>query len=453
MIIAYGKRKPAKKQMNQLNQRKKEKLLFIYPLLVILTPIYNLPGLPPLRLDDLYLLAFGTIAIANGALSYMLKSLSSRTLFIFFLWATFSFSINTLRFDQGLWQGISPLLVIVRLLLIGMLVNWVIKGSNSGENTLKGVYRAVLIGACISAAIYLLQVYRVPGLGLILTGIYSGFGEKYIGGYFTGGGLFRAPGTMGNPNFQASLMAVTFLCGWSLARRSKVTLKNTCIFIGIGSLMLVALLATGSRTGLAATLAGVAGFEALLLLRSGLKIKTLFFAITLSCLVFVLVSMDTPLSRVTSRAIEVLNLQEESLVDKIEQSRGLVWRYSLNRIDSEDLWLFGSGVEPDFVIDSGYIRNIYQYGIVGLAIVCFLYILIGRMLVRKKFGHLSESHIGGLCLVFVCIIIEFTFGIIWTAKLGPIVLYLFFWNDGLLSKQSFYQSAPRMRGSEIPRYN
>lgn len=205
---------------------------------------------------------------------------------------------------------------------------------------------------------YLLNIFILAGFFIALTSAYSLYNFKIT---YQAGSRFIGSGALSNPLLSSHIFGLFSVLFFTLSLTIK-NIKITAIYIAIGSILVIAVVATGSRTPLLALIA-TAAWISLILKNKKSIIIIVFSAAVLACIYLV---------------------YPEALLSRGLSYRPELWSVAINQIIEKPILGYGFDSNSGFYISSLgiafrephniHLSILYFTGIVGFTLWCVMHI-------------------------------------------------------------------------------
>jgi hypothetical protein len=358
--------------------------LAIYLTLVVWTPIFAVPHMPPLRADDVWLVVWLLWRVLHSD-KFKQPQLGAAILMVLLgaLTASSFFSVVV-----NLIQGVE-VLDLRRFFTVGIfgrmfVIVWVISTTAVTPNYVDRVIVAFVCAMFTSGSVVLVQHWDIAPLDQLSFAIWSDYSDSYNRGFYTGE-KYRAIGTIGNPNFLGEFYCVNFACSVYLFLSSSGLRQRLRMLGGLASAVFSAyiiLFTSGSRTALICLLV-----VALYMIVGGglLQRKTTFLGVASVLGSFAILvkfagkdSFNLPERMQTlfsARSFAELKADDELLGVRFD-----MWAQRLTFLETDFgafFWGVGFASNELLIADNGFLRLMLQYGIAGLTlgVLFWMYVL------------------------------------------------------------------------------
>jgi hypothetical protein len=359
--------------------------LAIYLTLVVWTPIFAVPNLPPVRADDAWLVVWMLWQVWNSY-KFRIPPRGVAILLVLFgaLTAT-SFSSVAINLIQG-----AEVLNLRQFFTVGIfgrmvVIVWLISTTVVTADYMDRVIVAFVSSMVTSGFVVLVQHWDIAPLDQLSFAIWSDYSDVYNRGFYTGE-KYRSIGTIGNPNFLGEFYCVNFACSAYLYLTSFSFRQRLRMLGGLASSafsVYIVLFTSGSRTALICLL--VLGLYMIVggsFIRR--KIASLGVAGVLGCLAILVKfagkdSFNLPermQSLLSTRSFAELKADDELLGVRFD-----MWAQRVTFLETDFgafFWGVGFANNDLLIADNGFLRLLLQYGIFGLTlgVLFWIYVLL-----------------------------------------------------------------------------
>lgn len=372
--------------------------LLVYVVLVIWTPILSFPPLPPVRLDDAWLLIW--VGLTIGRSESRTEGLDAAGGFPFLcLFGLAVLSALAVLFNLALeGEGSLRALLTVGTYLRMAVLLWLITKIYWTVDSTRLLAIVYVIATTLSAVIVLIQYFGIYPLDAQTIGLWTDYSLIYVD-ELVRGKVSRTVGTIGNPNYLGEFFCLNlafslFLVGNGIGSKEA---KRYMVLGALSALisLYVIIFCSASRTAVIATIAILFYYVfGLLWIRRHVgtgAVGALLLVGTLSFVIYRGGEIVIP-ERVTMMT-EVRSASEISSTDDLLGGRIAMWQHRWNVLrDNPRILLVGLGITSNelLITDNGYFRLLLQSGILGLLAGCSLWIYLvwhsHRNIIKRNAG-------------------------------------------------------------------
>ena len=339
---------------------------------VVLSPFMQFPGLPAIKLEDMWL-AFGGILLAikiakEKNLKFICPSYA-KTFSVFIVWIAFTIFLSSYR-EPHLYSNRDWMEIIknVKLLIILLLaVNVKLEG-----NKQKKIVNTMIITMLVASAFGFMQYFNFLNVNSWLTPHY--IFEAKIRDLENQN---RVVSTFGNPNTYAGALLIGIAFSFCEFLKSYKIKYALCLMV-----FFVALMTSLSRTALVVSLIMISIMSFMIFWKTRHKIKMLFY-FSFIPLIFLIGLQFAP-----DRFFYRMSFLDDVSQDTSFQARLGIWRLIFETRTKINL-LTGTGPvkQIHFEFDNEWLMLLTYYGTIGIAI--FLTIFVG---VYLKLGEMKNNN-------------------------------------------------------------
>lgn len=352
--------------------------LSVYVVALVLSPVISLPGLPAVRLDDIWLL-IGAAALSVMLLTRRIKlnslkvfsPIQKRIIFMFLLillWITFTITISVFKtpelYTHRDWFEV---IKFGKYLLIFVLASTLALDSKR----MWKFAEVVLFAVSISSILGLMQYFDFLDVNSWLTPLYADLDDERTLNSLVN--QQRIVGTIGNPNAFAALMLIGLsIVGVKILNKAKI--RHYLAFI----LFSVCLFLTLSRTGFVALAVLILFVIVLTALISKNKLSILM-RLGLPFLLLLIGLQFVP-EEFFWRIGLISNIEN----DNSFQARLDLWKFVWSNEVMNNMFV-GTGPikgEP-YYYDNEWLQIIKTYGLIGLGLFVYLFVQMYRGMKNK----------------------------------------------------------------------
>ncbi len=348
------------------------KAVAIYLALVVWTPIIPMRPLPPLRLDDLWLVyVVARQSMVRAPFRQVATRFPAR---VFLLTALCSLIIDMARDHSLSVTNLLASLLYFRYVLIAMMV----RHTRWNTDDLHRLFLWLSIAITASLPVVTIQTMNFQPLAILTTQLWAGQTDKYLTGFSTLGYLRRSVGTIGNPNYLGFFLWLNVLLSLFLAnihtwRHSGAKRTGQWLHLGIAILSLYLIVfSTASRTAVILSSITVLYLQMMLQMINPRRVSTFLLILLAMSAAGYWISMRPG---VLPKRLTVLSREEiASPSGKVWQGGGRweMWEDRISEItDGGALWL-GLGRETALESDNGYLEAILRGGVIILVLILLL---------------------------------------------------------------------------------
>jgi hypothetical protein len=405
-------------------------LIAIYLGLIVLTPLWKVPGLPAIRLDDIWLLLASAVIFFNRPSLRVQRELMIPLVCV--LAITLASLMSFLAAGYFLTTFFSVLSTI-RLLFVIYIVSNV-------QITLPGLKRmtlVIILVGCINVGAALVYYYHIAPFDLILLKLYTsadGF-EKYSAALLESGHLGRAGGTMANPNYLGFLLVLSILACVDRAFTSKIITKILSIGGILGFTYVIAFILQ-SRSALVVEVIMVAAYVVIYFIKRGNILGyTMLVVMVIAGLMLVVFgfAFTDMLPRRVAAIFQVTSIDDFLYQGELLGPRMNIWTYQIELI-SENAKSFLFGYLPyggTTVSDNSFINTWYRAGFLGfisyiIMTISYLVVLMRRLRHVAPNGPLLAVRVMFIAMVMMSCLIDLTADTLYSAKWGVLCMTLLF---------------------------
>lgn len=406
-------------------------LVSIYVIFLILTPIVKAGIGVPLRLDDIFLLFLIAVMPIN---SFLRPSFLNIVMLCFCLSCFVSLVAGLAGGSAFSFSSANDVFVAVRLFLVVAVVQYYVRTTENIHQIFMWLYRAI----CISAVVAALQYFRIQPFDIFLVNLYSQGGEKYLSGLAGYIPVWRVVSTYGNPNYAGLFFVIGAIFSVHMIdRRLRDVVIHGVVLVALTMLCVISL---SSRTSLVLLVLCFFLYNGISMYINKFSLRR-FFKMSVVLILILILSFSiyqiVPKEAFTTRIKEFLNMSTSTLnmYDILIQSRGVNWANTIGELRNQNLWLFGVGPRPEFVVDSGYMYVLYTQGTVGLSLILLLWIWPVLTLRKIRPGPSGKTAAYVITILMGSAIFAVVAPVFFHPKVGPIVaVFLGMWQ--VLLKES-----------------
>jgi hypothetical protein len=405
-------------------------LIAIYLGLIVLTPLWKVPGLPAIRLDDIWLLLASAVIFFNRPSLRLQRELIVP--FVCILTITLMSLVSFLAAGYFLSTFFSVLSTIRLLFVIYMVSNVQI--------TLPGLKRMTLViifVGCINVGAALVYRYHIAPFDLILLKLYTseeGF-NKYSAALLEFGHISRPGGTMANPNYLGFLFVLSALGCLHRAFTSKFLYRILSIVGILGFTYAIAFIVQ-SRSALVIELLMIAAYVVIYFIKRGNILGyALLFMMGIAGVILVVfgLAFTDMLPRRVAAIFQVTSLDDFLYQGELLGPRMNIWTYQIELI-SENAKTFLFGYLPyggTTVSDNCFINTWYRAGFLGfisyiLLTISYLVVLVRRLRHVDPNGPLMAVRVMFIAMVMMSFLVDLTADTLYSAKWGVLCMTLLF---------------------------
>ncbi|MGO1057706.1 O-antigen ligase family protein [Planococcus sp. FY231025] len=363
--------------------------LYIMIPFIILSPIIPLPGLPAVKLDDLWL-AFGALIFLTMLSLKKDKNFTfqlpifARLYLLFIGWIAISILITSFQspelYSHRDWLEVYKNVKLLLILLVAVNIKMAVPEK---QKSLKIILSSILISAIFG----ILQFFNVLAINTWLTPYFVSNIDKY--GTET---LSRVVGTFGNPNIFAAALLVGIALSYSQFFSSYK--KRYLVLL---TFFFVVMTFTMSRTILIATIVLILFLSLFIFIKS--KRKKTF----LKSLFFVPLIMIVGLQFAPDRFFFRIGGLDDLSTDSSFQTRLQIWGNIFNDYTRDHILLgMGPASKLNITFDNEWLLILTTYGVVGtFLLLCFfiaMYHRLGKM--NSSEINFQNNTVQGLLIVF-----------------------------------------------------
>lgn len=376
---------------------------------IILSPNIKLPGVPAIRLDDLWLM-FGLVVIlftkgfkrSNFTFSFPVYA---KIFLAFIAWIAVTIFFSSYK-EPYFYAHSDWLEIYKNLKLLGILL---IAANIKLENgMLKKIVHAALLAFFITSVFGFLQYFNAFNINSWLTVHYAST-EKY--GIEN---MSRVVGSYGNPN----VFAVALLIGIAFSF-SEYLHSFKVKYLLLMAVFFVAVIMTVSRTAI------ISGALLILIMSALSIVKTKKKVSTFLMLSFIPITILVGLQFASDKFYFRLNSLSNISTDTSYQARLINWQ-AIFTTRTKDNLLTGTGPVSRFRItfDNEWLMLLTLYGAIGTAIFIITFAVIYINLSKMKSNNVYYYNIALKGLLIVLAISMFTMPVFQQLQLMPIVILL-----------------------------
>jgi len=342
-----------------------ELAVVVYVALVVLTPLWKVPSLPAIRLDDIWLLLVAMMMFVRiGSFK-----IDPRLLFPFICIITISLMsvvsfIVAGHLDFTFFSVLSTLRLAVLIYVVSQ-VSFSVDG-------MRLLGAAVISTGVVNIGAAIVYYYNIAPFDLMLVKLFTsaeGY-HKYAESLLYIGHMSRAGGTMGNPNYLGVLFALCMLLSLDKIFNGKFVSKVFSFLCLIGFAFSI-IFFLQSRTGMLIGFASLVTYASVYLVKRGHVFGYLILILVPITSVLLMAGAFAFPELLPRRMASVFHA--ESFSDIFQESglmgsRVEMWTYQLEQIFSQPVtFIFGyMPYAPTTTSDNGYIAVFYRSGFLGL---------------------------------------------------------------------------------------
>lgn len=392
--------------------------LAVYIACVVWTPILPMRPLPPLRLDDLWLLIVVLAQVIK-------RRRDEGTRWHFGIVACGILALLTVVTNVLTRPTLSGFFQVGILIRYG-LVMWVIQNIKWREPLLYSFQKSIMWIVCSTYIVIALQYFRTA-LGRFFTGLWTGFGEKYYGLETWSSSAARAIGTMGNPNSLGIVLAMAGLIALCCIFGKERTRHQIVLYILFFLTFVTVMYCTVSRTGfIAYSITSALAMVMALCTRSWPRGRIAMILLAVCALVTVSAG-DFLLPKRFRLLTEVEGLWDYTQLEGPLGGRIAMWRRNWAELTSSpSALMWGVGIRTRHTVDNGLVKAFVAHGAVfGVA-----YLLLWGGALWQGFrsvfsGQLRDWANLRICNAVVLLLLlqfEFSADAFFNAKIGPLIV-------------------------------
>ncbi len=332
--------------------------------IIIFSPQINLPSLPAIRLDDLWLV-YGSIILlvkyANKKVSIRIQPYSkniSYTFIVFLAWIAFTIFLSSYRepyyYSNRDWLEIvkNAKLLILFAVSSALLID---------KKQLGRLVNVLIFSLFISALFGFTQYFNFANVNSWLTPYFIFDTQVY--GLETHG---RVVGFFGNPNVFAGFLIVGIGLSFSLLLNSAKLIQIIPLTV-----FLIAMFFTQSRTGLIVAVLVAAWIAFQSFLKSRKKIRIIFISLIASMIPLI------SLSFAPDKFFDRISVLTDISNDNSFNTRIMNWQSIIDdRVKGNMLTGTGPVSELHYYFDNEWLQLLTNYGIIGIGLLLFLFLQI-----------------------------------------------------------------------------
>lgn len=376
---------------------------------IILSPSIPLPGLPSIRIDDIWL-AFGTIVLivlaSKSKKISIVFPLYAKLYLLFIAWIAITIYISSNQepyfYSNRDWLEVYKNIKLLVILLIGSNVK-------INKNRMKSLVKVLLLSLLVTSMFGFMQFFNLFNVNSWLTP-YFVYKSKVYGLE----SLNRVVGTFGNPNVLASALLIGIAFSFSSFLSSfKVR------YLLLLTIFFSALTTTMSRTAI------VSGALLLIIIFFTVMSKTKKKLSTLFVVSFVPIAILLALKFAPSKFFYRMSFLNDLSSDNSSQVRISNWA-TIFQARTKDHIIAGTGPVSKLQItfDNEWLMLLTQYGMIGVVLFVLLFTVIYFKLGKMSSIDGGYTNIAMRGLIIVYAISMITMPIFQQLQLMPIVILL-----------------------------
>lgn len=405
-------------------------LIAIYIGLIVLTPTWQVSGLPAIRFDDIWLLSASALLFINRPSLRVQRELIVPFVCICLITVMSVTSFVVAGYFQSTFFSV---LSTVRILFVIYMVSNV-------RITLPGLKRMTLVlilVGCINVGMGLVYYYHIAPFDLILLELYNdevGF-AKYSTALLKSGHINRAGGTMANPNYLGFLFVISILSCMDRIFTSKIIYK----ILSLGSLLTFVYTIAFVIQSRSALIAGVTVIVAYVVINFIKRGNTLGYALLLvigvvGLMLVVFGSAYTDLlPRRVAALFEITSVDDFLYRGELLGPHMVIWTYQFDQIfENTKSFLFGylpyGGTATS---DNCFINTWYRAGFLGfisyiIMTISFVVVLLRRLWYTATNGPNVPARVLFVAILLAFLLLDMVADSLYSSKCGILYMTLLF---------------------------
>lgn len=404
--------------------------LVVYTVLIVLTPLWKVPGIPALRLDDGWLLLLVFSQICWGSGRGLKSTLSIPTL-----------SLGTITFMSVLTFVVAGYFIpsffsVFSTLRICLLI-FVIHRTSFSARGVRFLEAAIVLVAFLNAIAAFIHYYHIAPFDLMLIKLYTsevGY-EKYSSALLYIGHATRSIGTMGNPNYMGFLLAFGMLATVNQFFTGRMWAKVIALLFSLAFGYTI-IFYMQSRSALVMALVGIVGYVCIFLIKRR-NVFGYLILMTMPVLVVLTLVLCFNFSYLLPARIaalfQVTSFEAFLYEGELMGPRMNIWTYQVQQIfGSVTSLIFGHmPYAPTLVSDNGFMNVWYRAGLFAFVAYLVMQVWIVRVLIvnlarAPQWSAAMGYQVMVLVLFALYILSDLNADTLYSAKWAPLVLtYLF----------------------------